>query len=181
MGHPQKQEKADPPVSGIPGIPPESTKRTSRALGMTAIQGLVFVRRDSPQGHPEREERASPRSIDRGAKKRATQGMTTGKDAGLKPGATLKAKTRIRTHPSRTTRRMGHPQKQEKADPSRQNAALGMTALCDSASKRDSSSAPGGLRMTIAGVRLMRGARRQRFRGRWLWRVSRHRGKRKAE
>ena len=114
------------------------------------------------------------------------------RDAGLKPGGTLKAKTRIRTHPSRTARRMRHPQKQEKADPpvprvlrtppestKRTSRALGMTALCDSASKRDSSSAPGGLRMTIAGVRLMRGARRRGFRGRWLWRVSRHREKQK--
>ncbi len=107
-------------------------------------------------------------------------------------GARLKTKTRIRTHPSRTTRRMGHPQKQEKADPpvprvlrtppestKRTSRAVGRTALCNSAPKRDSSSAPGGLRMTIAGVRLMRGARRRGFRGRWLWRVSRHREKQK--
>jgi hypothetical protein len=74
--------------------------------------------------------------------------MTTGKDAGLKPGATLKTKNRYQRRKTDTEVAGGDP---------------GVTAL---KGKGDEG-------------KVMRGARRRRFRGRWLWRVSRRREKQK--
>jgi hypothetical protein len=58
------------------------------------------------------------------------------KDAGLKPGATLKAKTTIRTHPWK--RRVGHPQKRRNCRSLGSSArpdSLGMTTIKKSTGK----------------------------------------------